>query len=361
MRAASQHAVTQSVMEGHGYYGHHSAPQHAAASVAYPYLSEAAAEVPVPTDGTPLTIGDFGCAGGANEMEPMALAIDVVRDRSAATPIEVAHTDLPQNDFGPLFELLSGPDGYPAGRDGVYPFVIGRTLYGPLLPDRQLHVGWSGITLHWLSEVPAITTEDVYPNLVRGAARDALRQRAASDWHVFLTERGRELVDDGELVLVAGASQPDGASGAEALFRLIREVLDTMVADGQVRPSERAKIFYPTWNRTPEEWLAPVQGALADTYELVAHRLDASDDSTTYPQYRRDGDATAFAAAYVQFVRAVTEHPFFRWLEPDRDEASRSTVTEGFYDRLQAALCEHPEVAAVWHVMSLRLRRRRRP
>jgi hypothetical protein len=85
-------------MQGGGAYSANSRPQH----VAYPYLERASADVPI-DPARPIVIGDLGCAGGANEMEPMPRAIDVLRRRDSSTPIEVVHTDLPQNDFAPLF------------------------------------------------------------------------------------------------------------------------------------------------------------------------------------------------------------------------------------------------------------------
>src|SRR4029079_3305908 len=177
------------------------------------------------------------------------------------------HTDLPENDFGPLFELLGGPSSYAAGRSDVFPLVIGRTLYGPLLPPLTLHLGWSGITLHWLSTVPLVVKGAIYANLTSGAERAALADQAAEDWQTFLAARVAELVDGGQLVLVAGASRPDGSSGAEALFTLIGQVLADMVKAGGLRQGELDRIFYPTWNRTPDEWLAPFSGPLGDDLE----------------------------------------------------------------------------------------------
>jgi SAM dependent carboxyl methyltransferase len=350
--------VDPSIMAGHGYYSANSRPQHAAASVAYPYLAAAAEEIPAAA--ALVTVSDMGCAGGANEMEPMALAVDTLRRRGVTVPIEVVHTDLPENDFGALFRLLEGPASYTTGRPDVYPFVVGRTLYGPLLPDQWLQLGWSGITLHWLSSMPTTVPGQIYSNLTTGDGREALQQRAEDDWNVFLRERAREMVDGGQIVLVAGASQSNGQSGAEALFSLIGDVLGTMATSGELRRHELDYIFYPTWNRTPEEWLAPLRGPLSEALELVESRLDSSDDAQTFPQYTRDGDAAGFAEAYTRFVRAVTEHPFFRWLDTDRTADERAALVEDFYERLQAALQKHPDVAAVWHVMSLRIRRRQR-
>jgi hypothetical protein len=103
--------------------------------------------------------------------------------------------------------------------------------------------------------------------------------------------------------------------------------------------------------------LAPFAGALGQDLHVVDSRLDGANDADTYPQYSREGDAAAFAEAYTRFLRAITEHPFFRWLDTDRIAAERADVVEDFYRHLQALLTQHPGAAAVWHVMSLRIRR----
>ena len=343
-------------MMGHGFYGRHSQPQRAAARVADRHLVDAAGAVPLPSSPTPVLIGDFGCAGGANEMAPIAEAIDAVRGRDAAVPIEVAHTDLPENDFGALFAVLDGTDGYPHGRTGVYPCVVGRTLYGPLFPDRRLHLGWSSITLHWLSDVPPVVPGRVYSNLLDdGPVRDAMAARSAADWRRFLTERARELVPGGELVVTGGASQEDGTSGAEGLFTMIEAQLADMVDDGTLRPAEADRIFYPTWNRTPSEWRDQVDEL---GFDLLVDELSATDDAVTYDiEGQPDGDG--FATRYLPFVRAITEHPFFRKLDTDRTDTERSTVIETFYRGLHGRIAADPTAAACcWHVMTLRLRRR---
>lgn len=343
-------------MVGHGFYSRHSQPQRAAARVADRHLVDAAGSFPLPSSPTPVLIGDFGCAGGANEMVPLAAAIDAVRGRDADVPVEVAHTDLPENDFGPLFALLGGPDGYPHGRTGVYPSVVGRTLYGPLFPARRLYLGWSSITLHWLSDVPPVVPGRVYSNLLDdGPARDALAERSAADWRLFLTERGRELVPGGELVVTGGASEPDGLSGAEGLFTMIEAQLAAMVDDGTLRPAESDRIFYPTWNRTPAEWRDQVDEL---GFDLLADELSATDDATTY-DLADHPDGESFATRYLPFVRAITEHPFFRKLDADRTESERASVVEAFYDGLRGRIAADPAAAACrWHVMTLRLRRR---
>lgn len=339
-------------MLGGGFYSRHSQPQRAAARTADAWLVEAAGAVPLPAPPAPVLIGDFGCAGGANEMAPLAAAVDAIRARDAAVPVEVAHTDLPENDFGPLFTLLGSPQGYPTGRTGIYPHVVGRTLYGPLFPDRRLHLGWSAITLHWLSDVPAQVPGRTYTNLLPEEQAAPFRARAERDWRTFLDERARELVDGGELVIVAGASLPDGTSGAEGLFTLVDEELAALVAAGTLRPGESDRIIYPTWNRTPAEWRAPLAGS---GFDLLATELSATDDAETYGE---TVDGRGFAERYLPFVRAVTERPFFRWLDADRSVAQRREIVEEFYAGLGALIAADPVAAACrWHVVSLRLRR----
>lgn len=54
---------------------------------------------------------------------------------------------------------------------------------------------------------------------------------------------------------------------------------------------------------------------LADAFVVAEHREDETDDSLNYPQFARDDDARAFAAAYIAFVKAVTELGSFGWID----------------------------------------------
>lgn len=344
----------ESVMKGGGYYSAHSAVQHAAAAPGFPMLERAAAEVPLPASGTGLTLADFGCAGGANELTPIGLAIAGLRARDANLPIEVVLADLPGNDWASLFARVeTSPQSYAAGLTNVYSFGAGRSLFGPVVPDRRLTLSWTAITVHWLSAMPPCAPNSSYSNLVTGPARAVLQARSGEDWRRFLEERARETIPGGQVVVVGGASLPDGTSGAEGLFRLIDAELVDLAVRGAIRESERAKIFYPTWNRTPDEFIGPVDGS---GFRLAEQRADATSDSDRYPQFARDGNATAFATAYLPFVRAITEPSFFRWIEPDRSDEQRAAIVSGFYAGLQARIAADPAAATCrWHTVSLRL------
>jgi hypothetical protein len=326
-------------------------------------LERAASEIPLPSAG-PVLIADMGCAGGRNEIDPMHRTIDGVRARDADMPIVVVHTDLPSNDWASLFELVEQSDGsYLTGQHDVYAYAAGRSLYGALVPDRAMHLGWSGITVHWLSQVPVVVRDTIYANLTTGATRAALAEQSRLDWESFLRERARELDDGGQIVVVGGASHDDGTSGAEGLFRLADAQLHAMAEGGQLRQSEYERIFYPTWNRTRAEFLAPIEGdrEFAGVFTVEDVVDDQTSDAWTYPQYERDGDAAGFAAAYIGFVRAITEPSFFRWLEPDRSADDRTKITEAFYAGLQDCIAADPAAATChWCTVSLRIARRPR-
>jgi hypothetical protein len=134
--------------------------------------------------------------------------------------------------------------------------------------------------------------------------------------------------------------------------------LQAMVADGRLRRSEYENIFYPTWNRTAQEFLEPSQdGTFAGALSVEEHVEHVTSDAATYPQYEQDGDAVAFAEAYVPFVRAVTEPAFFRWIEADRSAAERAAIEDIFYDVLKHRIADRAAATCHWHTVSLKIRK----
>jgi SAM-dependent methyltransferase len=353
-------APGESVMAGGGYYSAHSQVQHLAAAPGLPLLERAAHQVPI-VEGAAVVIGDFGCAGGRNELEPIRIAIAALRERAPAVPITVVHTDLPSNDFAALFQAVEQSEAsYLVGQREVYAYAAGRSLYGPIFPAGGLALGWTAITVHWLSAMPCVIPDQIFSNLTEGPVREALRAQSRRDWEAFLRERLRELRPGGQIVVVGGASRADGLSGAEGLFEMANEQLRSMVEDGLLRRSEYQNMFYPTWNRTLQEFLEPFErGPLAAALTVEEFAEHTTSDGVTYPQYERDGDAAAFASAYVPFVKAVTAPSFFRWIASDRTASERAAIEDAFYDGLQRRIAADPAKATChWHTVNLRIRRR---
>lgn len=342
-------------MAGGGYYSKHSRPQSLAAAPAIPLLTLAASEVPL---SDVIGVGDFGCAGGRNELWPMATVVGELRTRTTA-PITVLHSDLPGNDWPTLFgTVFESADSYLAGQPDVFAAATGRTAFERVGPPRSLTIGWSAITLHWLSDMPVVIPDQVYSGLTPAAEAAPLRDRSRADWDSFLAHRAVELVPGGQLVLVVGASFGPGLSGAEGLFEMITDLVTRYRNEGRLSDPEADRLFYPTWNRTPEEFLEPLSERFAHTFRVHEHEMHVIDDSDAYPQFRDRDDAKGFARAYVPFVRAVTEPSFFRWLSPDRSSGDRAALVDDFYRDLQGVIETDPVMATChWHTYAIRLER----
>src|SRR5918995_7286087 len=186
-------ASADAVMKGHGFYNEHSRPQQKADSLGLPLLERAVGEMTVPQGAEPPTVADFGAAQGRNSLEPMRLAVEKMRRRTAvSTPIVVLHTDLPQNDFGSLFALVEGsPESYLHSVDNTFALAAGKSFYERIFPHGFLSLGWTAISVHWLSRVPCSIPDHVYAQRAGQRVREAYSEQASKDWRRFLGHRAR--------------------------------------------------------------------------------------------------------------------------------------------------------------------------
>jgi hypothetical protein len=344
-------------------YAQHSGVQHSAESYGLPMLARALDAVVLPTGDAPFRAADLGAAAGTNSLEPMRAVVEGVRARTGTdTPVTVVHTDILANDFNTLLaNVLQTPGSY-AREPGVYVFAEARSFYEPLFAPGDLHLVWSAIAVHWVSRVPEPIAGHIYSSRATGSARDALAQQSWRDWAAFLTHRAREVRPGGQLVVVGGAAEDDGSSGAEGLMDAANAVLVELVGDGVLDPAEYARMTIPTWNRTRAEFLAPLRdGPLAQAWRLEEHELLALPD-TVLEQYDRTGDADAFADAVTTFFGAAFGPSLYSALDPARDPSAVRAVTAAFESRLKARIVADPRaVETHWHVVMLRLTRRETP
>jgi hypothetical protein len=351
-------ASADAVMKGHGFYNEHSRSQQQADSLGLPLLERAVEEMTVLQGAEPAVVADFGAAQGRNSLGPMRLAVEKIRRRTTvSTPIVVIHTDLPQNDFASLFALVeASPESYLRSVENVFALAAGKSFYERIFPDGYLSLGWTAISVHWLSKVPCDIPDHVYAQRAGQRVQKAYAEQASEDWQRFLGHRARELRPGGELIVVAVTTDDTGNTGGEGLMDLTNEPVLAMVEAGFIRPEEYRRMNMPAYHRTMEEFTEPLRSGTLTEDLILKEDAKAGFPDQLWHEYEQTEDATAFAASYTEFMRAFTEVPLFAGLDADRTPAERERLINEYFERMRSLIEANPERARWdWHVALLRV------
>lgn len=300
-------------------------------------FEHAATAIPLPAPPQPIVIADYGAATGHNSLMPVCAAIAVLRKRTRADhSVLVVHTDVPDNDFTAMFNTLTGdPDSYLSKDPAAFASAVGRSFYSQILPSNSVNLGWSSWATHWLSRVPQPVPDHVQVAYSTDEhCRAAYARQAAHDWHEFIAYRGRELANNGRLVVMTMAIGDDGEAGFQPLLRALTQTLDELAAQGMVTADEVHRMSIPTVGRRKADFLAPF--APKGRFEqLEIEHLEVFDAEDRYwNSYQKDGDATTFGQQWATFCRASVFPALAGGLDGD-DGGQRATE---LFDRLEAGL-----------------------
>lgn len=333
-------------MVGAGFYDANSAPQWMAIAAVLPVLEAAIADLSLPASPATLAVADFGCSEGGNSTRAMGGIVAALRGKSGR-PIQVIQSDLPTNDYRALMKRLAPEARAETYGADVYGAVVPGSMFERLVPPSSLTVATTFNAIGFLSRKPLSRLPgyvlphgpaDGRPGHVDAADFAACRNQAAADLSAFLTARAEELAPGGLcLVEVFGADERHSTSHAiyDALYLGWTDALEA----GRIDRETYERFYQPVWMRTVEELTAPLTGPAAthaDRFRLIA----ADRVEVPYPfwdTYKRDGDADAFAVAFVDFFRAFTAPVVAADLPPD------STATLDFiYERAKAHVAADP-------------------
>jgi len=321
--------VSPGVMEGQGAYNRNSRLQASGIEKALPFLATAAQKVALETGTQSLVVADYGCSQGANSLVPIKVAIRNLRPRlQNGRAISIFHVDQPLNDFNCLIEVLSShPKRYSLDEPNVFPNVIGRSFYEQVLPSESVHLGWSSYAAIWLSRVPSLIADHIFPPCATGEVRVAFERQAAEDWQTFLSMRSREMRHGARLVVVLPTTRPRGSYTFTEFMNVANIVLREMVDDGAITAAERARMVLLSYPRRKDELLAPF-GTDGQFQSLVVEECEAQLlPNPGWLDYQRDGDAEALARTQAAFFRAV--------FTPSLAAALDSIQQRNFADQLQ--------------------------
>jgi hypothetical protein len=327
-------------MKPGGYYDQHSSFQRATVAALLPWIDQAVADMTLPDEGRPFTIADYGCSEGSNSILAVGQVAAALRRRRPAQPVCGIHSDLPTNNFSRLFASLHDPStsnylqDRGTRRPNVFALASGASFYGPVLPPRSVQFALSFAAVNWLARMPEVSVPEYIAYLEAApAAREAFARQAACDLAVFYRHRARELTAGGKLLVVVPGS--DGTHRcSDGRYRLLNDAGADLVAAGRIDRHRWERFVFPTYFRTLDEMLAPLQHAdgpgafAADRAELLELPIPFVD------RFRQTGDRREYAAEYVGFVRAFSEPVLAK--ELGADAATLDVLYGRAVDRLVA-------------------------
>ncbi len=335
-------------MQGGGYYNRNSSLQAANLTSALPLLQDAARKLPLRA-GHAITIADYGVSEGRNSMLPVGMAIDALRARmSTDTPISVAHIDLASNDFTSLFTLL-GDDGasYLGGRENVFPFAVGRSHFGQVLPDESVDLGWSANAIHWMSANPVLVADHGWAIFSKSSeARDQVEALLAQDWRNFLQARARELRRGGRLVcqfMGQGADRHGFEYIADAFWASVEDI----AGQGLINEGEVLAMTTSSSGRSQEQIRAPFEDGSLDGLALLDMATVEAPDPI-HAAFLEDRDAQKFGRTWAGVMRAANGPSFALGIAAGQD---KDAIIGAIHDRLAQRLADDPQPAKSHNVL----------
>ncbi len=348
-------------MKGGGYYSEHTQGAKDVIDNTASLALGALAEVDVAAGTGPFTVADFGAADGGTSVDLVRALLGALRERAPSRPVVVTYTDLPRNDFSALFSMVHGGRAdvrsYLAEFEDVYVFASGTSFYLPIFPDASLDFGFSATAMHWLSASPGVISDHVHAVGARGAELDAFRAHAVRDWDTILLERARELRPGGRLVMsnfcIDEAGRYLGSTGGVDMFDTFDRLWRALVGDGTITDAEYRRTAFPQFYRTKDEYCAPLVDPSSAVHAAGLRLESAHTQVVACPyaaRFARDGDADAFARAYVPTLRSWSETVFASGLDAERPQTERQAIVDRFYQSYVDLVRADPEGHAMDYV-----------
>lgn len=213
--------------DGDASYAENSDRQRHVFRMLQPLFEAAIEKLRLPRKG-PLRITDLGCATGTNTVADVDFVVKTLTNlcenghhsngRSSMLEFQAYFSDLPSNDFNGLFNLLDRP-----GHSPYFVAGVPGSFYNVLFPRSTIHVCFSVMALHWLSEVPhAVVMKDsplynkerVWINGGRQDVAEAYSKQSEKDLNTFFNCRAQEMAPGGVLFLCM-MGRPDSWSPAQ--------------------------------------------------------------------------------------------------------------------------------------------------
>ena len=301
----------------------------------------------------PFTMTDMGCADGGTSADMVRQALRAIRAKYPQRAIRMVYTDQPRNDFNPIFRLVHGLDGAPsptAGLDDVYVMASATSFYDRILPAGTLDLGFSATAMHWLQATPCDIPDHVQAVGATAPRAPPSPSRGSRDWETILLQRAAELAPGGRLVFVNFCRDEQerwlGHTGGVDMFGTFNALWRGFLEQGRIGETEYARMTFPQYYRSPGEFRAPLEDPASPVHR-AGLRLEAIETRVVAcpyaAEFRRHGDAEAFAYAYVPTLQSWSQSTFFGALDPARPEVERRALIEAYYAAYRDLVRSAPE------------------
>jgi SAM dependent carboxyl methyltransferase len=332
-------------MQGGGFYNKNSALQASGISLLLPLWTAICQNVACV--GEPLVIVDYASSQGRNSMAPMKIAIDALKRRNRSdTPVEVIHTDLPDNDFSALFHALQdNENSYMAGSSNVYPAAIGRNYFQSLFAPDRVHLGWNTFSMQWLSRISVATPDHILSGLSQNdAVVAAVKKQLDDDWRSFLKLRAGEM-RVGAKLLTAFTGKMNGVSGWEWLCGELWGALKDMGQGNRASAEEIRKLSIPIAFRTQSEIEAP----FAESGRFAGLELDHVEymkiPDPFWAEYQTTMDQNIMAQRHADLTRAWAAPTLMGCIAASPD---KTRLIEELFQRFATRIALNPKQHEPW-------------
>ncbi|KAF8006291.1 hypothetical protein BT93_K0551 [Corymbia citriodora subsp. variegata] len=215
-----------------------------------------------------LNVADLGCAFGPGTEIFMSNVIEIVQKMCASlncpTPeFQFYLNDLLGNDFNALFKSLSN---FSQRYESLSCFIMGApgSFHGRLFPRNWLHFAHSSYSAHWLSQVPNLMSEEGFAlnkgriyisetssDVVKGAYLAQFR----ADLSTFLKFRGKEMVNNGRLMLILEGREDKDFTSQDGSFiwEKLGEAIADLVSEGFIEKEKLDTLNVPYYTASSEE------------------------------------------------------------------------------------------------------------
>jgi hypothetical protein len=166
-------------------------------------------------------------------------------------------------------------------------------------------------------------------------------RQAEQDLARFLECRAQELVPGGQLLL-ASPGDTNQARVSDGVCDVLNDACLDLVAAGRLQREQYERVTMPVYFRTVAELLAPLEREDSPVRGAFAVERAAALEAPTpfVVEFRRGGDAAAYARAYTGFLRAISE-PVVR--AALNQPAGTAATVDSLYERVRARLLAEPE------------------